>query len=82
MTLVNYSYSMMRLTPLGHQAGFFRVARSSEEELCSHLRTNLRKSCSSSRHMLSRLVGEPRANSSGRLDTITWIVEVVLSLAR
>ena len=45
----------------------------SDDEFCSHLSTNLRKSCSSSRHMLSRLVGEPRANRSGRLETITLV---------
>ena len=33
---------------------------------------NLRNPWSSSRHMLSKLVGDPRAKSSGRLDTITF----------
>ena len=33
---------------------------------------NLKNPWSSSRHMLSRLVGDPRAKSSGRLDTITF----------
>ena len=33
---------------------------------------NLKNPWSSSRHMLSKLVGDPRAKSSGRLDTITF----------
>ena len=35
--------------------------------------TCLKKPCSSSRHMLSKLVGEPLANNSGRFDTITCV---------
>ena len=75
------------LTPDGHQAGLLRVSRLSDEEFCSHRRTNLRKSWSSSRHMFSRLVGEPRANRSGRLETITLVpppllVGVMVRLSR
>ena len=33
---------------------------------------NLKNPWSSSRHMLSKLVGDPRAKSSGKLDTITF----------
>ena len=63
-------------TPEGHQAGCLSVSRSKVELFCSHLRTNLRKSCSSSRHMDSRLVGDPLANRSGKLETITLVPPV------
>ena len=64
---------MSQLAADGHQAGLGKLSKSSDGEFCSHLKTNFKNSCSSSRHMFSRLVGDPRANKSGRLDTLTLV---------